>query len=171
MSVLGSILKGCEVKNFNLRTSYRSTKQIMEFSNRFLKNDSIIPVVREGRAVEERDYDNISAMVDDLTDNISEYEKMGYESVAVICRNLEMARAIGKLVREKMFLAIFDSEKMIYKGGAAAMPAYFAKGLEFDCVINISTGKEEEKMKYVMATRALHEMCWYRIPEGGVNRV
>jgi DNA helicase II / ATP-dependent DNA helicase PcrA len=171
MSGLGGILKGCDVENFKLRTSYRSTKQIMEFSNRFLKNDSIIPVVREGSAVEERDYDNISAMVNDLTDKISEYEKMGYESVAVICRNLEIARMIGKLIREKMFIAIFDSEEMIYKGGAVAMPAYFAKGLEFDCVINISTGKEEEKMKYVMATRALHEMCWYRIPEGGVNRV
>ncbi len=171
MSGLGGILKGCDVENFKLRTSYRSTKQIMEFSNRFLKNDAIIPIVREGSTVDERDYDNVSAMVDDLTDKISEYERMGYESIAIICRNLEIARTIGKLVREKMFIAIFDSEEMIYKGGAAVMPAYFAKGLEFDCVINISTGKEKERMKYIMATRALHEMCWYRIPEGGVKRV
>ena len=48
MSCLGNVLKGCDVENFKLRTSYRSTKQIMEFSNRFLKTDSIIPVVREG---------------------------------------------------------------------------------------------------------------------------
>jgi DNA helicase-2/ATP-dependent DNA helicase PcrA len=171
MNSLGSVLKGCDIENFKLRTSYRSTKQIVEFSNRFLKSDSIIAVVREGNAVEERDYDDMSMLIGDIARKIAEYQREGYESIALICRNTAEARAIGKLVREEAKIVIFDREDMIYKGGTAALPVYFAKGLEFDCVINILTGSEEEKMKYVMATRALHEMCWYRIPEGGMNNV
>lgn len=171
MSRLDSILAGCNVENFKLRTSYRSTRQIMEFSNRFLKNETIIPVVRDGSAVEEKEYASVEALISDAAEKISEYEKKGYESIALICRNTAQAAAVGRLVREKVKVAIFDSEDMIYKGGTAAIPAYFAKGLEFDCVINIVTDTEDENMKYVMATRALHEMCWYRLPEGGINYV
>ena len=50
------------------------------------------------------------------------------------------------------------------------IPSYFAKGLEFDAVIMVldepsgtsgnleSEYKQEDKLRYVMATRALHEL-------------
>lgn len=168
MTDLGGILEGTEIESFRLRTSYRSTKQIMEFSNRFLGDEAIIPVVREGAAVEEKHFNDAEVLAREAAEKISEYEEKGYESIAVICRNTAEARAIGKRIREKLKVVIFDSEDMIYKGGTVAIPAYFAKGMEFDCTICIATEKDDDKMKYVMATRALHEMCWYSIPEGGI---
>jgi DNA helicase-2/ATP-dependent DNA helicase PcrA len=168
MTGLGGILEGCDIENFRLRTSYRSTKQIMEFSNRFLGTEEIIPMVREGAEVDERHYEDADELAKDAAEKISEYEKKGYENIAVICRNAAEARDIGRRIREKTKVVIFDSEEMFYKGGAVAIPAYFAKGMEFDCTVCISSEKDEDKLKYVMATRALHEMSWYSIPEGGI---
>jgi len=168
MTGLGSILEGCDIENFRLITSYRSTKQIMEFSNRFLGTEELIPMVREGAEVDVRRCEDADELAKDAAEKISEYENKGYESIAVICRNVAEARAVGRRIREKLKVVIFDSEDMIYKGGAVAIPAYFAKGMEFDCTICIAAEKDEDKLKYVMATRALHEMSWYSIPEGGI---
>ncbi|MHC1720494.1 MAG: UvrD-helicase domain-containing protein [Clostridiaceae bacterium] len=177
MSSLQHILTGCDIENFKLLTSYRSTKQIMEFSNRFLGDESIIPVVREGNDIYEKDFDNISDLGDEIVRKISEYKERGFESIAVICKNISEAKAIGKYLKEKQHITIFDNEDLIYKGKEIIIPVYFAKGLEFDCVINVfiygekSEIMDEKKLKYVMATRALHEMCWFQLPVGGIDDV
>jgi len=175
MTCLKDILEGCDIENFKLRTSYRSTKQIMEFSNRFLEDESIIPVVREGNGIYEKDFANLRDLCDEVAAKISEYKEKGFESIAVICKNINEAKAIGKYVKEKQHITIFDNEDLIYKGKEIIVPVYFAKGLEFDCVINVFTCEkrpetmEEKKLKYVMATRALHEMCWFQLPVGGID--
>jgi DNA helicase-2/ATP-dependent DNA helicase PcrA len=56
---------------------------------------------------------------------------------------------------------------MIYSSGEVILPSYFAKGLEFDAVIMIDTfycrDEDENTLKYIMVTRALHELHVYRI--------
>ena len=44
-----------EIKNFELNKSYRSTQEIMEYANKFLNEDRIVPLVRNGEPVIEEE--------------------------------------------------------------------------------------------------------------------
>lgn len=176
MENIHAIYSNCDVEYFNLNTSYRSTSQIMEYSNKLLDNNHIVPIVREGNEVLEDNFNNLSDLISQVVLKIGEFKEKGYESIGVICRSAEDTTRIGKLIKEKIHINIFENEDSIYKGGEVIIPAYFAKGMEFDGVINIysygnKNSLDERRLKYVMATRALHEMCWYQMPLGGNNDV
>ncbi len=158
----------CDVEYFNLKTSYRSTSQIMEYSKKFLKNMDIVPLARKGSEVQAKDFTDIKMLTESIIIKLKEYKEKGYESIAVICKTIREAEIIGNGIKESMHINIFNSEDSLYKGGEVVIPSYYAKGMEFDCVINVFTsgiqeGYDENKLKYVMATRALHEMCWYQL--------
>ena len=53
MNYLGDYLEFRDVKNFNLQKSYRSTQEIMTYANRYLNNNGIVPLVRNGEKVTE----------------------------------------------------------------------------------------------------------------------
>jgi DNA helicase-2/ATP-dependent DNA helicase PcrA len=171
---LEKIYKECDIEHFKLQTSYRSTRQIMEYSNKFLKSGAVVPVVRDGSEVQERNFENINELVNNIIGKIKEYKQKGFESVAVICKSIVEAETIGDYIKRKMYIKVFDNENSTYKGGDIIIPSYYAKGLEFDCVINVFSqdggpeSNEQNRLKYVMATRALHEMCWYQLPLGGI---
>lgn len=165
---LDKIYDQCEVEYFNLNTSYRSTNQIMNYANKFLSENHIIPLVREGSPVLEKDFRDIKEMALDIIQKLKEFKDKGFESTAVICRSAEDAMNIGAVIKQTMHIKVFDNEESIYKGGEVIIPSYYAKGMEFDCVINVINSKgenhiNENKLKYVMGTRALHEMCWYQL--------
>ena len=46
----------------------------------------------------------------------------------------------------------------MYKGGKVLLPAYLAKGLEFDGVIVVDNNEIQPLLKYIMCTRALHRL-------------
>lgn len=177
MLKMNEIYKDCDIEFFKLHTSYRSTKQIMEYSNKFLNSGAIVPLVREGCEVQERNFENVNQLTESIICKLKEYKQKGFESVAVICKSIQEAEVIGEHIKEKIYIKIFDTEDSIYKGGEIIIPSYYAKGLEFDCVINVFSyggvqgNDEQNRLKYVMATRALHEMCWYQLPLGGLIHV
>ena len=153
------------VENFALNKSYRSTKEIMEYANKYLKEDKIIPIVRSGKEVVEKSFSSHEALVEEIHNNLHNLAKEGFESIAIVCRNLEDTKKIASLIKSKTKIKVIDREDIIYNKGEVALPSYFAKGLEFDAVIAINTEEdtEEDKMAYVMATRALHELYIYNI--------
>ena len=51
---LKNILPDCNVEEFRLNTSYRSTKEIMEYANKYLHTEPIVPMVRNGEMVMEK---------------------------------------------------------------------------------------------------------------------
>jgi DNA helicase-2/ATP-dependent DNA helicase PcrA len=163
MMELGKIFD--EVEHFALNKSYRSTKEIMEYANKYLKEDKIIPIVRSGKNVVEKSFSNYEALVDEVYSNLQNLTKEGFESIAIVCKNLKETKKIAALIKGRMKLKIIDREDIIYNKGEVALPSYFAKGLEFDAVIVVKTEEdtEEDKMAYVMATRALHELYVYNI--------
>jgi DNA helicase-2/ATP-dependent DNA helicase PcrA len=80
---------------------------------------------------------------------------------------LKKLKKLASLIKEKTSIKILDREDIIYNKGEIVIPAYFAKGLEFDAVIIVNSEADEElkedKLKYVMATRALHQLYVYNI--------
>ena len=64
----------------------------------------------------------------------------------------------SSLIKEKISIQSLENEDIIYKGGRVLLPAYLAKGLEFDGVIVIDNNKIQPLLKYIMCTRALHRL-------------
>ncbi|WP_333887246.1 HelD family protein [Clostridium sp.] len=163
MMGLKDIFTDIEVKNFLLDKSYRSTNEIITYANRYLKHNKIISLVRTGKEVIEKQIDNHKELVDKILYNVVELKKRGYESIAVICRDLKNTEALSNLIKRRMHINLIDRENMIYSSGEVVLPAYFAKGLEFDAVIMVDTSQSNnDTLKYIMATRALHELYVYK---------
>ncbi len=155
------------VEQFNLNKSYRSTKEIMEYANNYLNDDKIVPLVRSGEEVIEKEFKSKEEFVEEVHEIIHKLRNEGLESIAIVCKNLEETKKIASLIKEKTSIKILDREDIIYNKGEIVIPAYFAKGLEFDAVIIVNSEADEElkedKLKYVMATRALHQLYVYNI--------
>jgi DNA helicase-2/ATP-dependent DNA helicase PcrA len=164
---LENILSDLDIKHYKLSKSYRSTKEIMDYANRYLKCNKTIPLLRNGAEVMEKQVENVNELVDKIMDNIIKLKEKGYESIAVVCRDLKETETLGNLIKNKMHIKVLNRENIIYSSGEVILPCYFAKGLEFDTVILIDSDrnpyKEDSKLKYVMATRALHELYVYKV--------
>ena len=166
MTNLENILLDLDVHHFKLSKSYRSTKEIMDYANKYLKCNKTIPLVRNGVEVVEKQVDNVNELVDKVINNIIQLKEKNYESIAVVCRDLKQTETLGKLIKTKTHIKVLNREDIIYSSGEVILPCYFAKGLEFDSVILIDSDttleNEDDKLKYVMATRALHELYVYK---------
>ncbi|MGL5649702.1 MAG: HelD family protein [Clostridium sp.] len=154
---LDSIFKG-KVTNYSLNKSYRSTQEIMEYASKFLKEEKIVPLVRNGEKVLEEEVETLDETIDTILSIIEDYEEEGLESIAIITKNKKVLKEISPRLKEKTKILTFDRNDILYKGGKVIMPAYFAKGLEFDGVIILEDGTSPDLVKYIMATRALHRL-------------
>ncbi len=162
MMELGKIFDGVNPEIYNLNKSYRSTYEIMEYANKYLDEDRIIPIVRHGKPVEEIEFHNNEELSESIIESLKEFSNEGLESIAIITRDKEELEKVYNLISNKVHLVKFDNEDVLYKGGNVIIPSYFAKGLEFDGVIIVDNGsskdENEDLIKYIMSTRALHRL-------------
>ncbi|HFE9685286.1 AAA family ATPase [Clostridium perfringens] len=162
MMELGKIFDDVNPEIYNLNKSYRSTYEIMEYANKYLNEDRIIPIVRHGKPVEEIEFHNNEELSESIIESLKEFSNEGLESIAIITRDKEELEKVYNLISNKVHLVKFDNEDVLYKGGNVIIPSYFAKGLEFDGVIIVdnesSKDENEDLIKYIMSTRALHRL-------------
>lgn len=147
-----------EIKTYELNKSYRSTQEIMEYANTFVNTDKIIPLVRRGEPVIEDEVSDEDELVNTISSIIEDYEEEGYENIAVIFKGKEQLNKFAHDIKEKISIQSLDNEDIPYKGGRVLIPAYLAKGLEFDGVVIVEDDKIEPLVKYIMCTRALHRL-------------
>jgi Superfamily I DNA and RNA helicases len=147
-----------EITKYELNKSYRSTQEIMEYSNKFLDKDKIVPLVRKGEPVIEEEVSNNEEFVDTIISLIEDYEEEGYENIAVIFKDKNELNKFSHVIKEKINVQSLDNDDIMYKGGKVLLPAYLAKGLEFDGAIIVESEEIEPLVKYIMCTRALHRL-------------
>lgn len=160
---LHTILGNKNIEYFNLTKSYRSTRQIMEYANKFLSENNIVPLVRDGEEVKEEYYEDDFELENLLIEEVKDLQEENYESIGIICKNLDSAVKLSQMVNDKIHVTTIKNENIIYKSGLVIMPSYFSKGLEFDAVILVEDNKNklnsiDNNLKYIMATRALHQL-------------
>ncbi|WP_415281137.1 HelD family protein [Clostridium perfringens] len=162
MMELEKIFDDVNPEIYNLNKSYRSTYEIMEYANKYLDEYRIIPIVRHGKPVEEIEFHNNEELSESIIESLKEFSNEGLESIAIITRDKEELEKVYNLISNKVHLVKFDNEDVLYKGGNVIIPSYFAKGLEFDGVIIVDNGsskdENEDLIKYIMSTRALHRL-------------
>lgn len=147
------------VKKFSLEKSYRSTQEIMEYANQFLNENKIVPLVRHGEEVMEEEAEGDEELIETIISILEDYEDDKCENIAIICKGKYEIDKYAAKIKERINIQKLDSEDIIYNGGKVIIPAYLAKGLEFDGVIIIEEENVQPLVKYIMCTRALHRLA------------
>ncbi|GIN57908.1 DNA helicase [Lederbergia ruris] len=157
-------------KFFQMTKSYRSTYEIIAFSNTILSHLASPPAYAEPvfRSGEDVQIQQIQA--EDKTEKIvswvNEMKHQGMNTIAVILRSeSECDQIYSKLKSELAELKMITTEDKTYEGGLSLLPVYVSKGLEFDSVLMVDVDevhypKDEQttKLLYVGCTRALHHL-------------
>lgn len=168
---LADLFAAGQTERIILQRSYRSTRQIVGFTSRMIPGgEVIIPFNRNGAEPTITKAENAEAMIDGIIGRINGLKEEGCESIAVICKTAEeSARAYRLLSSDCPELRLVDKDTATFEKGIAVIPAYLAKGVEFDAVIignasNECYGRESErKLFYTACTRAMHELHLYYI--------
>ena len=147
---------------FELKKSYRSTYQIMEYASKLLDENAIVPFVRKGEfdvletIVPKGDKEDLINVILNL---LEDYQEEKYENIAIITKNKEELNEVGLELKKHTNILVFNNSDVVYRGGKVLVPSYYAKGLEFDAVIILDFDEDTDNLiKYIMSTRALHRL-------------
>lgn len=149
-----------DVRIFNLNKSYRSTDEIVKYADRFIQTGGSRSL-RHGDPVTVESTGDIRATVPLIKEQYSAMKDAGLDSIAIITRDLDTARELNTLLKDELYYKFIRSEDGVYSANTLLLSAFLAKGLEFDGVIMVDTGREQKKpdlIKYIMSTRALHRL-------------
>jgi DNA helicase-2/ATP-dependent DNA helicase PcrA len=156
----------------HLNKSYRSTVEITHFARRILQTHlSEETVERHGDEPLLLAFSDDEALTDRIAKDIQEFAEKGYRSIGILTRTNVEANEAHRRLKEKAQVSAIVSGNQEYIRGAVVMPAYLAKGLEFDAVILYSAGNgnysrdEERLLLYTACTRALHVLHIYHTGE------
>jgi len=152
-----------------LTKTYRSTYEINMFSKHILGDTNMYNQV-------DRHGDEVSIIKDLEDENRTKILtdalelKKYYNTVAIITKTANEASHLKTLLegnkKSSNFRLITGKDKNFTSEKIMILPAYLAKGLEFDAVLlynanSVNYPKEHKNLLYVAATRALHKLNVY----------
>ena len=147
------------IRYIELSKTYRSSPEIIEYSNRILNlhHVSAIQHSKHIPVIERNNRYSISLDVMNL--------KKKHKSVAIITHDIESSHLLMEELKTFNPSILLD-EKGNFSKELVIIPAYLAKGLEFDSVIvyqspGHSYTNQEKNLFYVAVTRAQHELIIY----------
>ena len=162
LNKISKLLNG-DTKYIELNKTYRSSKEIVEYTNKILNLEHVSAIRKEtSKPVIIRKEDNLKdSLIQDLFNLTNEYNK-----VAVITKDEKEADKIHKLIENEIEISLVELDTKKYNKNLIVIPAYLAKGLEFDAVIVYNDRentyhKNERNLLYVACTRAQHELYIY----------
>lgn len=171
-SVLSDLYGAEESELISLEQSYRSTRQIVEFTREMIPGgEAIVPFNREGAMPEVRLVGDADELLASLEATIGQLRADGYESIAVICKTAEESLEAYERLSAKLPAKLIKKTTLSFEKGVHVIPAYLAKGVEFDAVLIYDgsdrryTREAERKLFYTACTRAMHLLRVYSIGE------
>ncbi|NIK71671.1 RNA polymerase recycling motor HelD [Paenibacillus sp. BK720] len=153
-----------------LLQSYRSTKEIVEFTRLMLPGgEEIVPFDRHGKKPLITTASSRGALLRQLVQDLESLQAEGHRSIAVIAKNAaESKEAYEALTSNGMEdIRLITTETLTFESGIMVIPAYLAKGVEFDAVAIYDASSEsyhresERKLFYTACTRAMHQLHLY----------
>lgn len=169
---LGAVFPAGSTLYLRLSKSYRSTVEITRFTRRLLGVSAPEEAVeRHGEEPLTLGFPDENALKKRVAEDIAAFQAAGFSSVGILTRTKKEAAEVYAVLRRKTVLKAILSGDEAYARGAVVMPAYLAKGLEFDAVIVYNASQnnyvyEDERLYlYTACTRALHALRVYYIGE------
>lgn len=152
----------------NLTKSYRSTMEITRFSRNILNKEINAEYVeRRGDEPIVIGFSDEASIRERILKDIEMYKEQGYKSIGIITRTTKEADGVYNFLKDKAEVKALTKDEDEYINGTLVIPAYFAKGLEFDAVLVYNAGdenyssEEERLLFYTACTRALHQLNVY----------
>lgn len=144
-----------------LTKTYRSTDKIIDYTNKILGLNHVT-AIRNQNSSDIIFRDNITKGT--ILEDIQCLQKKS-KSVAIITKNAIEADFIYNMIKDDTDVLLIDGYSHI-KRNLIIIPAYIAKGLEFDSVIvytdiNNKYEEEDKYLYYVACTRAQHNLIIY----------
>jgi DNA helicase II / ATP-dependent DNA helicase PcrA len=159
-----------ETELINLTQSYRSTKPIIEFTRRIVPaGDQISAFEREGEKPALKMVTDSNELHSHISEKIEKWRVKGYHSIALICKTAAESEQVYDSLNNVEKIKLMKSVSLEYEQGVVVIPAYLAKGIEFDAVILYDASAktyEDESLRrlfYTACTRAMHELQLYSI--------
>ncbi len=151
-----------------LRQSYRSTREVVEFTSGLLPAGAeIIPFDRHGEKPVLFDVSSRADLSSLIAEDIAQFKREGHRTVAVICKTARESSEAFAALAPLVPLQLIEKDASHFSPGALVLPGYLAKGLEFDAVIIFDAsegaypGMEERGLLYSACTRAMHGLHLY----------
>ncbi len=167
----GTILDPHEEENherIELYNSYRSTKEIVEFTKDILENGEVIrPFNREGTKPRIIQVSDSGQLHQEMEGTIQALLTKGYETVAVVCKSMDESKKVYDVLKDLFPIKLIGPNTKTYQKGIIIIPAYLAKGIEFDAVLIYNAASTVYKMEkernlfYTACTRAMHELILF----------
>lgn len=161
---LSGLFPAKETLQLNFTKSYRSTAEIIAFSGAILSRASAESVGRHGAAPQIVSLPDESAVTRAIADEITAMTACGHASIGILTQTKTEAKSLFHALKNTADVhALFGGEEE-FPRGAVVLPAYLAKGLEFDAIILANAGENhyseesERLLLYTACTRALHEL-------------
>ena len=148
-----------------LTKSYRSTKQLTEFTKQILRQgEKIESFNRQGPKPVLWGRSNNTAAMQVLEQILSKNDQAKL-TTAIITKDLASAKIVAQQLKEdrvKATLIATANQRLV--DGTLVIPSYLAKGLEFDAVIMWAASKEnyhradETQLVYTITSRAMYNL-------------
>ncbi len=163
-----------ETNLIRLVRSYRSTQEIVAFTKGMLPGgEEIVPFERYGGKPRLLKLGDGKERDERIFADLAVLQAEGFDSIAVITKTAAEAREAYDALTEQggEALRLVTKETLTFEKGIAVIPAYLAKGVEFDAVLIYDAsaqayGRESErKLFYTACTRAMHQLRLYSLGE------
>jgi len=169
---IASLFPDQETLMLRFTKSYRSTAEITTFASAILQRESVIDSVgRHGAVPAIVCLPDEAAVHRAVADDLSAFAGLGHASIGIITQTKAEAKAVFHALKDTGSIhALFGGEEE-FPRGVVVVPAYLAKGLEFDAVILTNAGaghyasENERLLLYTACTRALHVLKVYCVGE------
>lgn len=157
-----------ETETIVLTKTYRSTKPIVEFTRGLIENgDKIEPFNRQGQKPSLKVVKDQWELEANVINKVKELQQNGHHTIAIICKTAKESKLAFDLLRNEIQVRLIEKGTLQYEEGILIIPAYLAKGIEFDSVIIYDSAQyardEERKLFYTACTRAMHELHLFSI--------
>ncbi|MDR0268673.1 RNA polymerase recycling motor HelD [Paenibacillus sp.] len=163
-----------ETNLIRLVRSYRSTREITEFTKSLLPNAKEIvpfersdgkPLLSKGGSIENR--------AQRIVEHLTELQAEGFVSIGVITKTADESKeAYERLTSQGcQGLKLVTKNTPTFEKGTLVIPVYLAKGVEFDAVLIYDASSQtyhresERKLFYTACTRAMHRLLLYTTGE------
>lgn len=158
-------------KYLELNKTYRSSEEIIDYSNRVLGLSNICAIRRNTNIkVETKEVAN-SELKETIAKDIENMNELRIQKIAIITRDMIDANKVYKLIRKSKedTIQLISSSTHTVSSPIIVIPSYLSKGLEFDGVIACNNSERnyddtEKNLYYVVCTRAQHKLNVYNEP-------
>ena len=153
-----------DTRYIELLKTYRSSPEIIEYTNKILNLKHVNAIRKDNNkpVIIRKGLDDLKGqLIKDINTLKNEYK-----SLAIITKDDKEAEKLYDLIKNDINISLVNADSKRFKKDLVMIPAYAAKGLEFDSVIiyndrDNSYRKNEKNLLYVACTRSQHELYIY----------